>query len=135
MHSNLDSNNFLTKKNAYIYENTYHVANRQSLFYHGKEQKQWNTRVLRILIKLSDHSPNWPKVVPWLVVWKNMIIFEIALKLKSRRVAQFYLVIYSSKMRILHIFAILGTLHIWQRCKRLSVDRMDFCGKNKPLLA
>ena len=54
-------------------------------------------------------------------------------KLWSRRVAQFYLVIYSSKMKILHIFAILGTLQIGLRSKTLKVNRMESCEKNKPL--
>ena len=54
-------------------------------------------------------------------------------KLWSRRVAQFYSVIYSSKMKILHIFAILGTLQIGLRPKTLKVNRMESCEKNKPL--
>ena len=62
-----------------------------------------------------------------------MIFLKIAQKLKSRRAAQFYLVIYSSKMEIWHIFAILGTLHISIWCKVLMVDRMDSWGKNESL--
>ena len=33
----------------HTYENTYHLANRQRIFYHGKEQKQWNTLKLNVL--------------------------------------------------------------------------------------
>ena len=62
-------------------------------------------RCTSILTKLSYQFLDWPKVVPWLVLWKNGFRFEVALKLWSRRAAQFYLVIYSSKMKILHIFA------------------------------
>ena len=41
-------------------------------------------RVLGILAKFSDQSPNFSKVVPKIVVWKNAIFFEVALKLRSR---------------------------------------------------
>ena len=71
------------------------------------------SRCTSIWTKLSYQSLDWSKVVPWLVLWKNPFSFKLSQKLWSRRVAQFYLVIYSSKMKILHIFAILGTLHIW----------------------
>ena len=83
--------------------------------------------------KLFDLFANWGKVVPWLVLWKNPFSFKLSQNLWSRRVAQFYLVIYSSKMKILHIFAILGTLQIGLRSKTLKVNRMESCEKNKPL--
>ena len=47
-----------------------------------------NSRVLGILAKFSDQSPNFSKVVPKIVVWKNAIFLEFALKLRSRQVAQ-----------------------------------------------
>ena len=62
-----------------------------------------------------------------------MIFLKIAQKLKSRRAAHFYLVIYSSKMKIWHIFAILGTLYISIWSKQLIVGRMDSCEKNETL--
>ena len=45
-------------------------------------------RVPIILAKFSDQSPNFSKVVPKIVVWKNAIFLEFALKLRSRQVAQ-----------------------------------------------
>ena len=92
-------------------------------------------RVPPITSKWLDHAPNFSKVVVWLVIWKNGLILKFGFDLKWRRVAQFYLVIYSSKMKIWHIFEILGTLHIWYRSNWLSVDEIDFCGKNETLLA
>ena len=47
------------------------------------------TRVPPKYEKLSDQFPDWGKVVPWIVLQKNGFSFEIALKLWSRRVAQF----------------------------------------------
>ena len=69
-------------------------------------------RCTSILTKLSYQFLDWPKVVPWIVLWKNSFKLEVALKLWSRRAAQFYLVIYISKMKIWHIFATLATLHM-----------------------
>ena len=39
--------------------------------------------------KLFDLFANWGKVVPWLVLWKNGFNLIVALKLWSRRAAQF----------------------------------------------
>ena len=91
------------------------------------------TRCTSIWTKLSYQFLDWPKVVPWLVLWKNPFSFKLSQKLWSRRVAQFYSMIYSSKMIILHIFAILGTLQVGLMCKTLKVSRMKSCEKNKPL--
>ena len=38
--------------------------------------------------KLSHQFPDWGKVVPWIVVWKNSFSLEFALKLWSRRAAE-----------------------------------------------
>ena len=55
-------------------------------------------RVLGILAKFSDQSPNFSKVVPKTVVWKNMILFEVALKLRSRQAAQVSLNFFSQAL-------------------------------------
>ena len=86
-----------------------------------------------IWIKLSYQFLDWLKVVPWIVLWKNSFKLEVALKLWSRRAAQFYLVIYSSKMTIWHIFAILGTLQVCARSETLKLHRMDYFRKNETL--
>ena len=39
--------------------------------------------------KLSDFFAKWGKLLPWIALWKNDFIIEIALKLWSRRAAQF----------------------------------------------
>ena len=62
-------------------------------------------RCTSILTKLSYQFLDWLKVVPLIVLWKNSFKLEVALKLWSRQVAQFYIVIYSSKMKIWYIFA------------------------------
>ena len=49
---------------------------------------QVSIRVLGILAKFSDQCPNFSKVVPKIVVWKNVIFLEFALKLRSRQAAQ-----------------------------------------------
>ena len=52
--------------------------------------KRLVNRCTSILTKLSYQFLDWPKVVPWVVLWKNGFRFEVALKLWSRRAAQVY---------------------------------------------
>ena len=56
-----------------------------------QRKKQWLWHWIRyapILAKLSYQFADLPKVVPWIVLWKNSFRLEFALKLWSRRAAQ-----------------------------------------------
>ena len=48
------------------------------------------TRVPPIFEKFSEQVANGPRVVPWPVVYQNVLISQIQLKLKRRQAAQFY---------------------------------------------
>ena len=52
-------------------------------------------RVPPIFEKFSEEIANGPKVVPWPVVYENGLVSLVLLKLKRRRAAQFYEVIFA----------------------------------------
>ena len=57
-----------------------------------------STRVPPIFEKFSEQVANGPRVVPWPVVYENVLISQILLKLKRRRAPQFYEAILLNKL-------------------------------------
>ena len=55
-------------------------------------------RVSPIFEKFSEQVANGPRVVPWPVVYENVLISQILLKLKRRRAPQFYEAILLNKL-------------------------------------
>ena len=56
------------------------------------------SRVPPIFEKFSEQVANGPRVVPWPVVYENVLISQILLKLKRRRAPQFYEAILLNKL-------------------------------------
>ena len=57
-------------------------------FIFWENEKIAGIRCTSIWTQLSYQFLNWPKVVPWIVLWKNSFELEVALKLWSRQAAQ-----------------------------------------------